>query len=96
MDNDVQFGVKECLLCQHYDKTAKVYTAPLQLVPLPKGQWQKVEIYIAGPFDRAPKECRFAVTLMDYYTKWSEMAFTASVTTKDITDIPSTVAGKSY
>ncbi|RXN26021.1 nuclear receptor ROR-alpha [Labeo rohita] len=29
--------------------------------------WEKVAIDITGPFDAAPADCRFVVTLVDYY-----------------------------
>lgn len=35
---------------------------------------------IVGPFHSAPPDCRFAITLVDYYGKWPEVAFTSDVT----------------
>lgn len=69
------------------DKSAKTHDAPLQPVPLPDSPWQQVGIDIVGPFDSATWDCRYAVTLTDYYKKWSEVAFTPSITTTAITTL---------
>lgn len=73
------------------DKSAKMHAAPLQPVSLPDGPWQKVGIDIVGPFESANWDCRYAVTLIDYYTKWPEVAFTHSITTTAVTTFLSTV-----
>lgn len=40
---------------------------------------------VVGPFENATPDCRFALTLIDYHTKWPEVAFTPSATTVNIT-----------
>ncbi|XP_064470157.1 uncharacterized protein K02A2.6-like [Ornithodoros turicata] len=39
---------------------------------------------IVGPFDRAPHECRYAITLIDYYSRWPEIAFVPSITSQSV------------
>ncbi len=56
---------------------------PLQ--PVPSAPWDKLSIDIVGPFETAAWNCRYALTLTDYYSKWPEVAFTASVETKQVT-----------
>ena len=34
---------------------------------------------IVGPFHSALPDCRFVITLVDYYRKWLEVAFTSDV-----------------
>ncbi|KAL1279280.1 hypothetical protein QQF64_025953 [Cirrhinus molitorella] len=46
--------------------------------------WEKVAIDIMGPFDAAPADCRFVVTLVDYYSKWPEIAFVSRPTTQAV------------
>ncbi|XP_037611722.1 uncharacterized protein K02A2.6-like [Sebastes umbrosus] len=91
MDMCVQDSINACATCQMNDKSAKTHAAPLQPVPLPNGPWQKVGIDIVGPFESATWDCRYAVTLIDYYTKWPEVVFTSSITTTAITTFLSAV-----
>ncbi|XP_064463889.1 uncharacterized protein K02A2.6-like [Ornithodoros turicata] len=80
MDREVEEYVKSCAVCQAADKSARVSPAPLQPVPLPEGPWQKLAIDIVGPFQCAPQGCRFAISLMDYFSRWPEVAFVGTVT----------------
>lgn len=61
------------------------------LVPIPSAPWEKVGLDIVGPFELGTWDCRYALTLVDYYSKWPEIAFTSSVTTDTITDFLATV-----
>ena len=84
-------AIRACGPCRLNDKSAKTHAAPLQPIPLPDAPWQKVGMDIVGPFESASWDCRFAVTLVDYYTKWPEVAFTSTITTAAITSFLSTV-----
>lgn len=46
---------------------------------------------IEGPFHSAPPDSRFAITLVDYYSKWPEVAFTSNVSSATIVSFLSTV-----
>lgn len=85
MDYEVHSSIASCSACQSCDKTARTCPAPLQPVDLPDGPFQKVAIDIVGPFERATQDCRFAITMVDYYSKWPEVAFTSNVTTNTVT-----------
>lgn len=85
LDYEVQSIVASCSACQSCDKTAWTCPAPLQPVDLPDGPFQKVAIDIVGPFERATRDCRIAIMMVDYYSKWPEVAFTSNVTTDTIT-----------
>lgn len=69
MDAQVETAIKLCITCQSHDKFVVTHTLPLQPVPYPAGAWEKVAIGVLGPFERAPIEFWFAVTLMDYHSK---------------------------
>lgn len=71
MDYDVHSNIASCFTCQSCDKTAQMCLAPLQ-------PFQKVAIDIAGPFVGDTHD--FAITMVDYYSKWPEVAFTSNVT----------------
>lgn len=84
MDAQVHDTVRSCHVCQLNDKTVKSHPAPLQPVPLPDGPWQKVAVDIVGPFDTAASDCRFAIALTDYYSKWPEVSFTHTITADSV------------
>ncbi|KAL1255466.1 hypothetical protein QQF64_013527 [Cirrhinus molitorella] len=44
-----------------------------------------------GPFDAAPDDCRFVFTLVDYYSKWPEIAFVSYPSTEAMMQFLSTV-----
>ena len=46
---------------------------------------------IVGPFETAAPECRFAITMTDYYSKWPEVAFTRDITTDTMLSFMSSV-----
>ena len=83
MDKAVEEAIATCGLCQSSDKVAQPRNTPLQPVPLPHGPWEKLGIDITGPFE-GKCECRYAIVLIDYYSKWVEMAFVAEVTSKSV------------
>lgn len=70
MDAQVEAAIKACVTCQLHDKSAVTYNPPLQPVPYPEGAWEKLAIDVVGPFDKAPIDCLFAITLINYYSKW--------------------------
>lgn len=84
MDASVQAAIKSCVTCAQHDKTAVVKAAPLTPVSLPDGAWEKLAIDIVGPYLNAPPDCRYAITMVDYYSKWPEVAFASEVTSASI------------
>ncbi|XP_029838267.2 uncharacterized protein LOC115322083 [Ixodes scapularis] len=54
------------------DEQWETSPTPLQPVPLPERPWSKVGIDVVGPFERAEPACRYAITLVDYFSKWPE------------------------
>lgn len=79
MDAQVEAAIKACIKCQSHGKSAVTSTTPLQPVPYPKQAWEKFAIDVVGPFNGAPIDCRFAVTVLPQY-KWPEIAFVPQVT----------------
>lgn len=53
-------------------------------VPLPEGPWQKLALDIVGPFETGPADCKFAITMVDYYSKWPEVCFAPQCTTTTV------------
>ena len=91
MDTQTTSMIKHCITCQLSDKSVSTKTAPMQSVPLPNKCWEKVGIDIVGPDYSATPDCRFAITLIDYHSKWPEVAFVNKVGTEEIIDFLKTV-----
>ena len=84
MDSQVEAIIYNCSVCKNHDKSAKTVFAPLKPVPLTKDPWEKLAIDIVGPNENAPVKCQFAITLIDYYSKWPEVMFTSKVDTPTV------------
>ncbi|XP_064467133.1 uncharacterized protein K02A2.6-like [Ornithodoros turicata] len=84
MDLEIEEYVRACHICSTADKTAVTRHAPLQPVPFPSGPWKQVGIDLVGPFSNLPSGCRFAITAVDYYSKWPEVKMTPNVTTDTV------------
>lgn len=91
MNAEVRSAVCACKICNTSDKSARTSPTPLQPVPLPERPWSKVGIDVVGPFERAEPACRYAITLVDYFSKWPEVQFCSNVTTGRITDFLSAI-----
>ncbi|KFD64425.1 hypothetical protein M514_04349, partial [Trichuris suis] len=57
---------------------------PLQPVPFPSAAWDKLGVDIVGPLQGMSYGHRFAVTMIDYYSKWPEVHFCQQPTTKEV------------
>lgn len=84
MDDLVHTVLSSCTTSQACDKTARTSPAPLQPVEFPGGLFQHVTVDIIGPFECGAYDCRFAITLTDYFSKWPEVAFTPTATTATV------------
>ncbi|XP_064475422.1 uncharacterized protein K02A2.6-like [Ornithodoros turicata] len=84
MDRQVNEVIGSCHVCQLADKSAKITSAPLKPVPLPDKPWEKLVIDVVSPFICGPRDARFAITLLDYYSRWPEVALVSSVTSKTV------------
>ncbi|KAM7284602.1 uncharacterized protein ISCGN_001696 [Ixodes scapularis] len=78
--------VQHCTVCQSTDKSAKTFQAPLQPVGFPSRPWTKLGMDIVGPFECAPRNERFFVTLVDYHSKWPEVMSVHNVKTASVID----------
>ena len=94
MDKQMEDLVKSCVICNQNDKTVKTFQAPMQPVDFPKEPWKKLGIDIIGPFDKLPSKYRFGVTLVDYHSKWPEVAFMPEVSTHRIIKFLKTIFGR--
>ena len=65
---------RSCALCQSSDHvlSQRSRPAPMQPVELPDRAWSKLGIDIVGPINGAPASSGFAITMVDYFSKWVE------------------------
>lgn len=91
MDRQVESTIRSCTVCQAADKSTKTAPTPLQPVPLPDKPWSKIAIDIVGPFDQAPANCRFAISVVDYFSKWPEVAFCSDISSRTVIDFLLTI-----
>ncbi|XP_057698600.1 uncharacterized protein K02A2.6-like [Corythoichthys intestinalis] len=91
LDDLVHSVISSWINCQFSDKVAITAHAPLTPVELPSKPWEKVGVDITGPFENATWDCRYAIVLTDYYSKWPEVAFSSTVTTEVVVRFLATV-----
>jgi len=75
MDAAVEDHVKLCEACATADRTATPRNVPLTPVPLPETCWSKLGIDFIGPLEHGGVQKRFAIVMVDYYSKWPEVGF---------------------
>lgn len=91
---DAEAAVVNCDACARADKSAKVQVPPVVPVPLPVEPWEKLALDIAGPFATAPPSERFLIVLIDYMSKWVEVACTGQITSGKVISFLETVFGR--
>ena len=84
MDDMVVQVLQKCTVCQKVDKGVKTAYTPLEPVPFPEGPWEKLGLDIVGPFEKAPLNTKFAISLIDYHSKWPEVGFVEKVTSQSV------------
>ncbi|XP_064479192.1 uncharacterized protein K02A2.6-like [Ornithodoros turicata] len=94
MDKQVENAVKSFNICQDADKSAKTADTPLQPIQFPSRSWEKAAVDIMGPFEKAPPDCRYAIVIVDYFSKWPEAKFCANVTASTILDFLRSVCAR--
>ncbi|UYV68681.1 K02A2.6-like [Cordylochernes scorpioides] len=84
MDKDVEDLVTNCWVCKNHDKRLKSIRVPITPVERPANPWTKLGLDIVGPFIDSDIGFRFAITLIDYTSKWPEVFCTNKTTSKVI------------
>ena len=93
MDVDIEKVVRSCQVCADLDKSARTRSTPLHPVPPPETAWEKVGVDFIGPME-APRQHRYAVVLIDYYSKWIEVGFCAEPSTEAAVQFLETLASR--
>nr|XP_054765813.1 uncharacterized protein K02A2.6-like [Lytechinus pictus] len=91
IDKIVEETIKRCVTCQENDKSHRTHSAPMQSVEFPNSPWEKISIDITGPFENAPHDQRYAIVVVDYHSKWPEVAFCSNVTSRSVIQVLKTL-----
>ncbi|XP_003737424.1 uncharacterized protein K02A2.6-like [Galendromus occidentalis] len=84
MDAGVEHLVQLCEICGSHDKSARTERPLAQVVPPPTGPWEKIGIDVRGPHYRLPPPFRYAVVVVDYFSKWPVVRFMSEATSEKI------------
>lgn len=82
MDKQAELATETCI-GQAADKSTKV-TSTLQLVPLPDLQGPKLGMDSVSPLERASHNCRVAITLVNFFSKWPEVHLSSLTATRTV------------
>ena len=86
MGKQVEYLIRNYETCQSCDRVipSQVRPVPQQITPMPDQPSQKLAIDVVGPIQSLIQSAGFAITLVDYHSKWAEVAMTPKVETADI------------
>nr|GEW76504.1 reverse transcriptase domain-containing protein [Tanacetum cinerariifolium] len=79
MHKDTQDMIRKCNDCQIHRPVTRHPQQPLTLITAP-WPFYKWGIDIAGPFPKGPRNVKFLIVAMDYFTKWIEAKEVAMIT----------------
>ncbi|KAJ1137411.1 hypothetical protein NDU88_003817 [Pleurodeles waltl] len=82
MDQGVERFVRACVACMCSGKSHKSEETTIVASQFPEKPWQKLAIDICGPFSSTGVEGKWAIVLVDYFSKWPEVAFGRDIRSK--------------
>lgn len=84
MFSQVKSYIVSCTECNSSPKTAKFVTPDPVKLDVPTEPWTKLGIDIIGPMYELPHDSRFAITLMDYTSKFPYVHFTPDIDSQTV------------
>lgn len=72
LNSDVRKYCKTCDLCQKKSGKTRCERAPMQITPLISAPFRRVAIDLIGPLPKTTQGNRFALTFVDFSTRWPE------------------------
>ena len=91
MSKLVKSKIDSCVACAANSDCNVTRCTPLIPVEWPKYAWSKIAIDIVGELTNVPYAKRFAVSVIDYHSRWAEVYFFSTVTSavivKCLTDL---------
>lgn len=86
MFKEVQDYVSTCSQCNESAKTTKFVTVDPVKIDVPEQPWTKIGIDLIGPMYDLSTRNRYAITLMDYTSKFPYMRFLSQIDSRAIID----------
>lgn len=87
MDRMVEEVIRDCRICASSDRVLKPQTAPMTPTEWPTQAWERLAVDIRGPDYTAGLQGRFALVVVDYYSKWVEVELMQEVKTSQVIDM---------
>ena len=78
--------VQSCLLCQQFKYPSAPTASPMQL-HIVSQPWHTIGIDIMEPFPPTPRQKRFLLVIVDYFTRWVELFALRQTTATHMTNI---------
>lgn len=87
VSSQVRNRVFNCTACAVNNENNTSRAAPLVPVSWPTKAWSKIAVDIVGELHGLSQSSRFAVTVMDFHSRWPEVFLVRSVTSAVVIDI---------
>ncbi|PAA87296.1 hypothetical protein BOX15_Mlig033351g1 [Macrostomum lignano] len=84
ISKDIETAVRNCMACAQAGESTRPSVPPMIITSTPAAAWEDLQLDICGEFKRAPRHQRFAIVLVDKFSRWPEVALEETVTTKSI------------
>lgn len=72
MSKTVEMVTQQCLVCAQVNPRAPALKPVLQRVPPSEGPWAALQIDFIGPLPAGSRNCRYALVVVDIFSKWVE------------------------
>ena len=86
MQRDVFKYIRACPSCQKFKYNTVPTASPMQLHTVSQ-PWHMIGVDIMGPFPTTPRQKRFLLVIVGYFTRWVEMFALRNTTATDIANI---------
>jgi transposase InsO family protein len=86
MRKDVFKYVQSCPFCQQFKYNNTPTASPMQLHSVTQ-PWHTIGVDIMGPFPPTPRQKRYLLVVVDYFTRWVEMFALRTITATDMVNI---------
>ncbi|XP_003748685.2 uncharacterized protein K02A2.6-like, partial [Galendromus occidentalis] len=87
MDRMIEEAISGCHVCANSDRTTKRRAAPMEPTALPSEPWERLAVDIIGPDGSLGVQNRFAVVIIDYYSKWAEVELMSEVSAAHVVEM---------
>jgi hypothetical protein len=84
--DDVVHHISKCDTCQRTNNPIKKKLPPLNSVAVPDTPWRQVGLDLIGPLPETDSGYKYAATMTDYFSKWTEVIALKSKRASEVVD----------